>query len=498
MDTVVFKKNKFPKFRILFIVFYLLIIEFHYYPLILHAHEINIKPQKPKSTIAFYNVNLVPMTMNGIEKNQTVLIKGNKIFKIGLSKKVVIPKNAKVIDGNGAYLMPGLSDMHIHTNFNWNEISDEWRTSPLNLYLANGVTTIRCFGPEGGDQKYALRWRDKINKNEITGPQIYACGPILFGPVKNPKTIVQDQILSGFDFIKLYSYLSKEDFHKAVMTAKKSWVYTAGHIPFQVGLDGVLSEGMDEIAHIEELAWELFFFDKTKNLQGRKWMSYVKNMAYKQYKNIYSSFNNKEFEDYFEKRILSIAKKIKEAKIPVCTTLFLDKVIITKLYHPEKFLSKAEIKYLPQKYIAKFKQGKEKHLIMFKGGEDFALFKQKIDLMLLRYLKKLDVLLILGTDSGSGWMGMVPGYSIHNELQVLTENGFAPYEAIKIGTVNASLVAEKMNGSGNFGTIEAGKRADLILVKENPLKDINNIKKIIGVMASGKWFDKNLLKRLLK
>ncbi|MDM8536157.1 hypothetical protein QUF70_05340 [Desulfobacterales bacterium HSG17] len=113
MDTVVFKKNKFPKFRILFIVFYLLIIEFHYYPLILHADEINIKPQKPKYTIAFYNVNLVPMTKNGIEKNQTVLIKGNKIFKIGLSKKVIIPKNAKVIDGNGAYLMPVLSDMHI-------------------------------------------------------------------------------------------------------------------------------------------------------------------------------------------------------------------------------------------------------------------------------------------------------------------------------------------------------------------------------------------------
>lgn len=134
---------------------------------------------------------------------------------------------------------------------------------------------------------------------------------------------------------------------------------------------------------------------------------------------------------------------------------------------------------------------------MFKGGEDFSFFKRKIDLMLLRCLKKQGVPLILGTDSGTGGMGIVPGYSIHEELRILTENGFTPYEAIKTGTVNAAIVADHMNGTGNFGTIETGKNADLILLKDNPLKDVSNIKKIIGVMASGRWFDKTSLEQLI-
>ncbi|WP_300456210.1 hypothetical protein [Desulfobacula sp.] len=91
----------------------------------------------------------------------------------------------------------------------------------------------------------------------------------------NPGEIVLDQAFAGFDFIKLYSYLTKTEFHEAVAAAKHNGIYTAGHIPFPVGLKDALAEGMNEIAHIEELAWELFSFDRNKNLKGRKWISYV-------------------------------------------------------------------------------------------------------------------------------------------------------------------------------------------------------------------------------
>ena len=82
-------------------------------------------------------------------------------------------------------------------------------------------------------------------------------------------------------------------------------------------------------------------------------------------------------------------------------------------------------------------------------------------------------------------------------LRILTQNGYSPFEAIKTGTVNAAIVVDKMNGLGNFGTIETGKRADLILIKENLLEDVANIKKIIGVMASGRWYDQEMLKKLV-
>ena len=98
-----------------------------------------------------------------------------------------------------------------------------------------------------------------------------------------------------------------------------------------------------------------------------------------------------------------------------------------------------------------------------------ATFKRRVDKLLLRYLKEAGVLLVLGTDAGTGWMGLVRGFSIHDELRILTENGFTPYEVIKTGTVNAAMVVEKMNGNGDLGTIEVGKRADLLLVNNNPL-----------------------------
>jgi len=107
------------------------------------------------------------------------------------------------------------------------------------------------------------------------------------------------------------------------------------------------------------------------------------------------------------------------------------------------------------------------------------------------------VSLVLGTDAGTGAMGLVPGFSIHDELRSLGDNGFTAYQAIKTGTVNAAIVVEKMNGNGEFGTIEIGKRADLILVNGNPLEDVANIKNILGVMASGRWYSQTMLEKFI-
>jgi len=105
--------------------------------------------------------------------------------------------------------------------------------------------------------------------------------------------------------------------------------------------------------------------------------------------------------------------------------------------------------------------------------------------------------LILATDSGTGRMGIVPGFSIHDELRILTENGFTPYEAIKTGTVNAAAIVTEMDRNGDFGTIEIGKKADLILLNGNSLEDIENIRKILGVMASGRWYDRTMIQKMI-
>jgi imidazolonepropionase-like amidohydrolase len=129
--------------------------------------------------------------------------------------------------------------------------------------------------------------------------------------------------------------------------------------------------------------------------------------------------------------------------------------------------------------------------------EDLAVFKYGIDRWILVKLERAGIPLLLGTDSGTGGMGIVPGYSIHDELRILVENGFSPYEALVTGTVNAAIVVERMTGDGNFGTIEVGKRADLILVRGNPLQDVANIREPLGVMAAGRWYSQETLTKLI-
>ena len=149
------------------------------------------------------------MTSEIIIADQTVLIEEDRIIAVGLGRAVSIPENATIIEGQGAYLMPVLADMHMHTRHDW-EDRNIWPVHPLNLHLANGVTTIRDFAPQGSPLTYALQWRDEIRVRTRSGPTIYASGKLLYAsPLGDPEGIVHQNYDLGFDFLKLYSYLSK-------------------------------------------------------------------------------------------------------------------------------------------------------------------------------------------------------------------------------------------------------------------------------------------------
>jgi len=438
----------------------------------------------PEIWIAFKDINLVPMTGKKIVPNQTVLVKGDRIHRIGTSDDIQIPEKAKVINGNGAYLMPGLADMHVH-------LTGEWPLSQLDLYLANGVTTVRDL--DGRD--FMLQWQNEIRAGQRSGPTIYASGPIIRGFENNAIELVSKQ-KSGYDCVKLYAYFSKKDFRQALKRAGAESRYSVGHIPFAAGLDEAIAGGLDEIAHVEELVWELIDFDRNKALNGEEWFAYLKQVFYQQYKPLFH-LGLEEIQKQYLAKTINTVKKLEGTSMRVNTTLFLDEVIIQKLFEPDKFLKLPTSAYLPQRYINSFLQGTEKHQMLFKGGEDLAPIKYAIDKMLLIQLHKAGIPLTLGTDAGTGAMGVVPGFSVHEELRVLTENGFSPYEAIRTATVNASGVVVAMTGKDDFGTIENGKRADFILLENNPLDDVANLKHRLGVMTAGRWFDKKDIEKMI-
>ena len=451
--------------------------------------------QEKYDFLAFQNVNLVPMTTEKIIPDQTVLIQKGTIASIGTVETTEIPDNTLVIDGTGKYLMPGLADMHIHTTHAWQ--TADWPVSPMKLFLVNGVTTVRDFGPKGHFKDYTPYWNQTIQKGRLVGPTIYGCGGIMYSPVEEPEKEVVRQHEKGFHFIKPYSFVSKSEYDTIISTAKRLGIYVAGHIPFRVGLDGVLKSEMNEIAHIEELAWEFIEFDKNKSLEGYAWLPYVIKTGFLQFEQEFK-LDSEKIPHRFRQHATIMAKKLAQHNVPVCTTLAVDDIIQKKLFHRSDFVSDKTSRFLPPAYLKRFRAGNEKHLQQFKGGEIYAPFKYELDKMLLNTLHKEGVKVLLSTDAGGMGMGLVPGYSLHRELQILVETGYSPYEAIASGTATASEVVERMIGHNEFGTIEVGKRADMLLVGKNPLLAVENIKDLYGVMASGRWYDQNALQAMLE
>ena len=460
------------------------------------------QPGAPSTVIL--HVNLLPMTSETVLPNQTVLIEGDRIIRIGNTDDVEIPRNAQIIDGEGAYLMPGLADMHVHI---YQESRDKYPVPPFNLYIAMGVTTIRDCGtaPLSQSDTFVLDWRDEILRGDIDGPMIYSSGRTIHGPVANPGRVVRQRYDDGFDFVKLYMELSVDEFTQAQNTAEELGVYTVGHIPYQVGFDNALSTGMDEIAHLEELSFELMWGEQrpTHTLSMDLWLDSIVSATYETFGYEMGTevvFDPDKFEGVLGEHLNHILNSLISNDIPVGTTLATYEVIDQKLFDQDAFLARDENIYLQEELIQEVIQGQNRHQLAFQalGDKQAAwLWKEELDIYLLQRLHEAGIMFVSGTDAGSSSIGVVEGFATHDDLRLLTAFGFTPYEALQTATVNAAYVAEKMIGENDFGTIETGKRADLVLVAGNPLEDIKNTQNILGVMVRGKWYPAGELEEMI-
>lgn len=205
-------------------------------------------------TVAFINVNVLPMDQETTLKNQTVIVMDGKITLMGASDQIKIPENALKVDGRDQFLIPGLADMHVH-------IRDE---KELISYLSYGVTTV--LNMRGSPE--ILRLRTRVQNNEIIAPAIFTAGPLLDGDppiwsgsgtivITNPEDagrVVLDQKRAGYDFIKIYNKLTPEVYRAIIEAAKEINIAVVGHIPRQVGAVEALKAGQAMIAHSEELS----------------------------------------------------------------------------------------------------------------------------------------------------------------------------------------------------------------------------------------------------
>jgi imidazolonepropionase-like amidohydrolase len=433
-------------------------------------------------TVAFTNVNVIPMDKERVLQNQTVLIKNGLIEKIG--EKVKIPKNAQVIDGTGKYLIPGLVDMHTHLLSDGDDYPDSIAEDELRVMVANGVTTIRFM--IGTPEQLVLRARSA--KGEIVAPTIYSASPHLTGReqgnnfvVNTPeeaREAVRKSKAAGYDFIKITTFIKAEVYEAAVDEAAKQNIRVVGHADSRfVGVERAL-KARQQIEHLDGYL-EMLLKDDAP----------VKGSVSDLY--IYNPKNWESFDYIDESKIPALAKRTVEANPFVDPTQHFMKNTFGLPRSEESIRAQPDFKFYPpavQELFFNFYKKTRLNEISYEKRARWIDLRNK----LIKAIYDAGGRIMAGSDTPEFlWLY---GFTMHRELKALQEAGLSNYAALEAATKNPSMFFGTLD---KVGTVEKGRRADLILLDANPLENISNTERRAGVMLKGKYYTQAELNKWL-
>jgi imidazolonepropionase-like amidohydrolase len=418
------------------------------------------------------------MDRERILQDQTVVVLDGRIVSIGPNSKVKIPRDAERIDAAGRYLIPALSDMHVHLEseaFNAMLKPEAQLTAKdipferfLFPYIAKGVTTIQVLSatPEHVTLQARVR-RDEVlaprlvNARMIDGPKKAWPQPIStwVDSAEEARSAVHDAKKSGYDKIKVYSFLSKDSYDAIVSAAREDHMDVIGHIPNALSVEYVVDAGQKMIAHTEEVA---------KHTHG----------------------------DYSHEKIDYYAGRIANGGVWMTPTLVTTRSILALFDDPNGLRGRPESVYSRHPMQAGIWAFITDNLyrpipadVRRKLSDDFEKFQRP----LTKVFHDKGGRLMTGTDSL--FPGLVAGFAVHRELQELVNVGLTPFESLRTSTTEPFVY---LGESDRSGTITVGKYTDMVLVDENPLKDISATSKISGVMIRGRWIDSVEINKRMK
>jgi imidazolonepropionase-like amidohydrolase len=431
----------------------------------------------PQHELLITNVNVIDVVTGEVLPNRTVAIDGDEITAI-YTKTINPGKNLEVVDGTGKYLIPGLWDMHVHNNWNYEYTND--------LLLANGVTGAR-------EMWGNMAIRKKMDEERISGRpiiDIYSAGVIIDGApriwpgsdeVISPEdaaALVKCQVEQGAEFIKIYSRLDSATFYAIAQTSKELGVPFAGYVPSQVHIRDAAAAGMQTMEHLlglEEMAAHDSIISQSKEMKT----SFRSTPATY---HIYSHLDS----NLLDSSLLELQK----SNVWMSPTMTTARGYYLK--YNKDFIADKRVEYLPGDMIFDWNPylqfGLKPDSIEIAKREDL----WKFHFEMLKALVRTNTPIIAGTDYPNPWA--FPGFSLHDELEIYVKAGMSPLQALQTATLNPSRLMK----NEKIGTVKKGSLASLVLLNNNPLENINAVRAIESVVLRGKLFTRDALDSMLE
>jgi hypothetical protein len=425
--------------------------------------------------VAIRHVSVVDVVNGRIQNNVTVLLKDGTITAIG---KLVPLEKAKIVDGTGKFLIPGLWDMHVHCC----NAPDHF----FPLFLANGVTGIRDMAGPLDELKTC---RTNVENGILPGPRMVFSGPIVDGPkpfwpgsiaVGTPeegRKAVATVQQGGADFVKVYSLLPRDAYFAIADEAKKRHMVFAGHVPNAITAVEASNAGQKSFEHL--LSVPLACSRREGELRADKDQTRVSRI-----REVVESYDSAK-----AKALFALFRKNGTWQCPTLTVLD----ALAHLDDPP-FRNDPRLRYMPDDTVSAWNPTNVFGPKTFTHDDweivrlGFAKQQELVGLM-----ARSGVGILAGTDTPNP--GAFPGFGIHDELARLVKCGLTPLQALQTATLNP---ARYFGWEKKMGSVEAGKAADLVLLNANPLKDIRNTAKIEAVFVRGRYLDRAALDQMLK
>ncbi len=432
----------------------------------------------PAQTLTLTHVTIIDTTYGALRPDSTVVIRGNRIVSIARSAAKPAAKG-RVVDARGQYLIPGLWDMHTHVYFDQTEADGSDLVLPL--FLANGITGVRDMGSVLDD---VLQARARIAAHQLMGPRMVVSGPMLDGPKSTYKAVIPiatpedgrravDMLKSrGVDFIKVQSGVPHDAYFAIAAEAKKVGIPFEGHVPDAIRASEAVAAGQVTFEHLIGI-FEASSPDEDKYLTGKKSVGLF-------------------LDSYDPKREAAIVQLLAAHQLWQCPTLYWERG--QWLVDAIDYNQDPDLAYAAHSWVTTLWPSSRASILKTLDTDPLPVREKFVghELEIVRKLHTAGVPFLAGTDTPAG-VDVIPGISLHLELQRFVAAGFTPLEALQTATLNPAVFYGKRR---DFGTVQVGRVADLVLLEANPLEDIGNTRKIAGVIADGRYFSKGDLDAL--